>query len=102
MICIELAFTPDPARLAARPAHRRRLADLHARGVLVAAGPWADDSGALLILATDRAGADAVLAADPYVTTAGVRVVAVRDWAPLLAPVPAASAPPAGSGRPPS
>src|SRR5262249_14737708 len=33
-------------RLAARPAHRAVLARLHHEGLLVAAGPWADDMGA--------------------------------------------------------
>lgn len=86
MICIELSFSDDPARLAGRPAHRRRLADLHAAGLLLAAGPWADDSGALLVLTTDEPGADAVLAADPYFTTAGVHVVSIRHWQPVVGP----------------
>ncbi|HYH32839.1 MAG TPA: YciI family protein [Pseudonocardia sp.] len=86
MICIELSFTDDPARLAARPAHRDQLRDLHERGVLHAAGPWGDDSGALLILDTDDAGAEAAVAADPYFTTPGVHVVAVRDWQPVVGP----------------
>lgn len=58
MICIELSFTDDPARLAARPAHRQRLVDMQARGLLLAAGPWGDDSGALLVLTTDEPGAE--------------------------------------------
>ncbi len=82
MVVIELAFDDDPRRLAARPAHRDRLARLHADGVLVLAGPWADDSGALLVLDTDDAGP--VLAGDPYFTTPGVRVVAVRAWRPVV------------------
>jgi uncharacterized protein YciI len=86
MICIELAFTADPARMAGRPAHRERLRDLHSRGVLHAAGPWDDDSGALLILDTDAAGAKAVVAADPYFATPGVHVVAVRGWQPVVGP----------------
>lgn len=86
MICIELSFTDDPARLAARPAHRQRLADLHARGLLLAAGPWSDDSGALIVLRTDEAGAQEVLAADPYFTTSGVQLVSMRRWQPVIAP----------------
>jgi hypothetical protein len=38
MICVELAFTADPRRLRARPAHRQRLAQLNHDGVLLAAG----------------------------------------------------------------
>jgi len=86
VICIELSFTDDSARLAARPAHRERLQDLYARGSLLAAGPWDDDSGALLVLDTDRAGAEAIMAADPYFTTPGVRLVSMRTWQPVVGP----------------
>ena len=89
MICIELAFTDDPARLTARPAHRQRLADLEANGLLLAAGPWADESGALLVLTTDEAQARTIMAADPYFTTPGVRVVSTRSWNPIVGPTPA-------------
>ncbi len=84
MICIELSFTDDPARLAARPAHRQRLQELFTQGVLHAAGPWDDDSGALLILDLDFSGATAIMADDPYFATAGVSVVSVRTWRPIV------------------
>jgi len=71
-------------RVAAWPAHRARLAELHAAGTLVTAGPWADDSGALLVFDTDRSEVDGILADDPYYTAPGVAVVAVREWRPLL------------------
>jgi uncharacterized protein YciI len=38
MIVLELAFDDNPARLAARPAHRQRLTALHEDGTLVMAG----------------------------------------------------------------
>jgi uncharacterized protein len=81
MYVIELAFTDDPRRLDARPAHRERLAALHADGRLLLAGPWADDSGALLVFRDDPAG---VLADDPYFSTPGVTVLAVREWRPVV------------------
>ncbi|WP_432107278.1 YciI family protein [Streptomyces sp. AA1529] len=86
MLILELAFTDAPERLAARPAHRKQLADLHARGKLVAAGPWTDDSGAALILDVSRRELDVLLSADPYYRTPGVRVVSVRGWAPVVGP----------------
>ena len=87
MIAIELALSPTPARLAARPAHRAIVADLHARGIVHAAGPWADDSGALILVDGDLAAAEEVLAADPYYrSTDGVRVVSVREWTPVVGP----------------
>lgn len=83
MYALELAFGDDERRLAARPAHRARLARLHAGGLLVMAGPWADDSGALLIFRTDERGLEEILAADPYYSTPGVTVVGRRRWDPL-------------------
>ncbi|MEQ4301731.1 YciI family protein [Plantactinospora sp. B6F1] len=85
MIVVELHFTGDPAaRLAARPAHRELLARLHADGDLVAAGPWADDSGALLLFDADEAAVRQTLDADPYYRTPGVEVVTLRHWAPAV------------------
>ena len=84
MVCIELAFSDDPRRLQARSAHRQRLAELCQRGVLATAGPWDDDSGALLIFRLDEPGARAEIEADPYYTAPGVRIVSIRKWAPVV------------------
>ena len=92
MWTLELRFRTDDsehtaARLAARPAHRASLTDLHARGRLYAAGPFADDSGALLIFdVPDRAALDRLLAADPYFRLPGVELVSVREWSPVAGP----------------
>lgn len=85
MIVVELAFGDDPARLAARPAHREMLARLKERGVLVMAGPWADDSGALLVFDAGRSEVDEIVARDPYYSTGGVTVVGLREWRPVVA-----------------
>jgi uncharacterized protein len=84
MIVLELAFTEEPQRLAARPAHRQRLTELHAQGTLVMAGPWADDSGAQLVFDAERSEVDKIMAEDPYYTTEGVRVVGLREWRPIV------------------
>ncbi|GIE89561.1 YciI family protein [Actinoplanes regularis] len=47
MWIVELTFTEDPERLAARPAHRELLTALHEAGTVRMAGPLADDSGVL-------------------------------------------------------
>ncbi|MEM9465111.1 MAG: YciI family protein [Actinomycetota bacterium] len=86
MIVVELAFTPSDARLAARPAHRTRLEALHADGTLLAAGPWADDHGALLVFAAARTVVDRVLTEDPYYSTDGVDVVSIEAWSPIVGP----------------
>ncbi|NGO72217.1 YciI family protein [Streptomyces boncukensis] len=86
MQILELAFSRTPERLAARAAHREILARLHAEGRLLAAGPWDDDSGALLVFPGDRAELDRLLAADPYYRTPGVEVVRVCTWRPVVGP----------------
>ncbi|MEV4656589.1 YciI family protein [Micromonospora sp. NPDC049301] len=86
MWIIELAFTDAPERLNARAAHRQHLAALHDSGVVRMAGPFADDSGGLIVL--DVAGRDQVeevMSADPYFTTEGVVVRRVERWQPFLA-----------------
>jgi uncharacterized protein len=82
---LEVAFGTDSShRLAARPAHRARLAELKADGVVVLAGPFADESGSLVVLdVPDRAAAGAVVAQDPYYSVEGVEVMSMREWTPL-------------------
>lgn len=77
-----LTFGDDSARLAARPRHRAYLEQLLREGKLVQSGPWADDSGALLIYeAADQVAAAALLAADPYSQTAGVVAASmIKEW----------------------
>jgi hypothetical protein len=84
MYVIELSFHPDQRRFAARPAHRELLNRHHADGRLVLAGPWHDDSGALLVFDTDETGIEEVMDADPYYRTPGVTVVSVRRWEPIV------------------
>ncbi len=48
------------------------------------AGPFADDSGALLVFDAERSEVDRVLADDPYYAVEGVRVVGLREWTPVV------------------
>jgi uncharacterized protein YciI len=87
MYVVELRFGPEPERLALRPAHRERLAALHAAGTVVMAGPFADESGALLVFDVDSEEAlDAVLADDPYYAAPGNTIVRRQEWTPLVTP----------------
>lgn len=82
---VQLTFTDNDRRLAARPEHRTYLKDLLAQGKLVTAGPWADDTGALLVYeVADEAELRAVIAADPYTEAGGVEVTQLREWTPIL------------------
>jgi uncharacterized protein YciI len=66
---LELAFDKDTGkRLQRRPKHRDYLQSLLAQGKLVMAGPWKNDSGALLVF--DAADA--------------VSIVSLREWTPIL------------------
>ncbi len=86
MITLELTFTPTEDRLEARPAHRQILERLHGDGTLIAAGPWLDDSGALLVFDTDRDAVNRVIAEDPYYRTRGVTIASIREWTPIVGP----------------
>lgn len=85
MYVVELAFDGNPARLELRPAHREKLAALHATGKVRMAGPYADDSGALLVFdVPDDNALDAVIADDPYYAADGVRIVRRVEWNPVV------------------
>lgn len=85
MWIVELDFSDEPDRLAARPAHRQLLTALHAEGIVRMAGPITDDSGALIVFdVPDRSTLDRLLAEDEYFRIPGVRVAAVREWLPFL------------------
>ena len=83
---LELRFDQDnERRLAVRPSHREYLRALLERGKLFMAGPWDDDSGAMIIYeAVDEAEVQAILAADPYTEAAVYSVVALREWRLIL------------------
>jgi uncharacterized protein len=81
MYAVQLAFSDDPSRLELRPSHRERLTAHAAAGRLLAAGPYADESGSLLVfLVDDRAAVDAILADDPYYSAPGVTVASIQEW----------------------
>ncbi|GAA2787694.1 YciI family protein [Kribbella solani] len=84
---VQLRFdvTQTERRMEVRPAHREYLATLKAEGRLVAAGPFTDQTGALLVYdVADEAELRDILAKDPY-TPAGVYELAtLAEWQPLF------------------
>jgi len=79
------AISPTPERLAARAAHRERLAELHRQGLVRMAGPLADGTAAMVIFdVPDRRTLDELIAADPYYATPGVDRPTVHEWEPFL------------------
>jgi uncharacterized protein YciI len=72
-------------RAAVRPAHREYLWSLANAGKLLHAGPFADDSGALLVYeAETRDEAAAMLAADPFSTEGIVKASTIHEWNRVL------------------
>jgi uncharacterized protein YciI len=82
---LEIRFKNEEERLRVHPAHRAYLAELLASHQLVTAGPWADDTGAMLIYeAASEAEIRALLAADPYTVADVYDEISLREWRPIL------------------
>lgn len=87
MYLVELAFDGSPERLALRPAHRERLQRLRDAGRLVLAGPFADESGAVLVFdVPSESEVASLMDEDPYYRASGVTVVRIREWTPVVGP----------------
>ena len=72
-------------RMEVRPAHREYLAELKAAGKLVAAGPFADQTGALLVYdVADEAELRDILAKDPYTPANVYEIATLTEWQPLF------------------
>ena len=81
MFVLELAFDDNPERLDYRTAHRELIRGAAERGEVLGGGPFADETGALVILtAATKEEAEAFVADDPYYSAPGVTVVSLRDW----------------------
>lgn len=83
-----LSFTKDnERRLQVRPAHRDYLRGLFEQGRLEMSGPWANDTGGLVIyLAEDEADARAMLADDPYTKEGVVEATGPIEWSVTFPP----------------
>jgi uncharacterized protein len=91
MFAVQLRFTDPDRRMQVRPAHREYLTSLREAGKLVAAGPFADETGALLVYeVADEAELREILAKDPYTAADVYEIAALNEWRPLF-PFPAGS-----------
>ena len=79
---VTITFDDLDARDEARPEHRVYLKSLLDEGKLVESGPFADDSGALLIYEADsEAELGSWLSEDPYAKADGVIAeTVVKEW----------------------
>jgi uncharacterized protein YciI len=84
---VQLRFDLDRTeqRMEVRPAHREYLAALKAEGKLVAAGPFTDQTGALLVYdVADEAELRDILAKDPYTPADVYEIATLTEWQPLF------------------
>ena len=66
-------------------AHRARLDEFHARGVLLMAGPFANPVEGAMSVFTERAAAEEFIQGDPFVLNGVVDKWSLRDWNEVLA-----------------
>jgi uncharacterized protein YciI len=78
----------EERRLATRPVHREYLKSLFDAGKLAEAGPFVDDSGAIIVYdVEDLSAAEAQFAQDPYSITGGiVESVTYHEWNKVFPP----------------
>ncbi|MFG1626690.1 YciI family protein [Kribbella sp. NPDC049227] len=84
---VQLRFDPAQTdrRMEVRPAHREYLTELKAAGKLVAAGPFADQTGALLVYdVADETELREILAKDPYTPANEYEIATLAEWQPLF------------------
>ncbi len=67
-------------------AHRARLAEFHARGTLLMAGPFADPTRGALGIFTTREAAEEFIRDDPFVLNGVVRAWRIAEWNEVLSP----------------
>ena len=89
LYALYIRFTDDTdKRLATRPVHREWLRSMYDAGKVVEAGPFTDDSGAIIVYdVADKEAAEAQFAQDPYSLTGGiVELVTFHEWNRVLGP----------------
>jgi uncharacterized protein len=86
LFAVLIEFMEDEdLRLRTRPVHREYLRSLFDAGKLAMSGPWADDTGALIIYdAEDMAEAQRILDNDPYRSAGVIANATVKEWRVVL------------------
>jgi uncharacterized protein YciI len=79
-----LLYHPEPTAMAKAqqlfPAHRARLDDFHARGLLLHVGPFADRSRGAMGIFTSRQACDDFIREDPFMLNGVVARHEVLQW----------------------
>jgi uncharacterized protein YciI len=82
-----VTFQNEEQRLQIRPKHREYLASLLDQGKLVLSGPFADDTGALIMYeASSVDEVKSLIAADPYTAADAIGNLQLREWKQVFPP----------------
>lgn len=89
MALFAVEYTYSDATAAARdehrPQHRAWLGGLVEQGIVRATGPWADGSGALIVIeVADEVAARELMAQDPFAQRDLVDAVRITGWNPVM------------------
>lgn len=89
MPLIAVSYVYSPATTAGRDthraAHRAWLAELLERNTLVSSGPYADGSGALLLVdGPDTASIEKLFAEDPFAVENLIESSTFHEWTPVM------------------
>ena len=78
--------TPDalPKLAVHFPAHRARLDEFHARGVLIAAGPLGNSPEGAMAIFTTREAAEEFIQGDPFVVSGLIARWRLVEWNPAF------------------
>jgi uncharacterized protein len=86
---LEYRYTDARIRAGVRPRHLAYMRSLVDNGTLVMAGPWADQSGAMVVFsAEDEEHAWALVQADPYTIEGAATEHRLREWTVAIAARP--------------
>ncbi|MFT4202245.1 YciI family protein [Gordonia sp. (in: high G+C Gram-positive bacteria)] len=86
---VEYTYAPEQAALRDehRPAHRDWLGAGHSSGIVRMAGPFADGSGAwVMIDAADEQAVRDHLAGDPFAKVGAIAATRIREWVNVFGP----------------
>ena len=84
---VEYVYNPDHDHLRAehRPAHRQWLEGLVGDGRVLASGPFADGTGALLLFASaTEADLNQLVSEDPFAQAGAISAVKTTAWNPVI------------------
>jgi uncharacterized protein YciI len=78
---VQTTFSSAEKRMAHRAEHRVYLNQLVAEGKLLMAGPFADETGGIIIFeAVDQAEVESMMAADPFTINGVFATTEIKPW----------------------